>query len=57
MTNEQYLFDWRDLGTSATKVALYRPDGTLVLEASAEVCEILKLAVERRVGLESVEQA
>jgi xylulokinase len=26
-----------DLGTSATKAALYRPDGTLVAEASAEV--------------------
>jgi xylulokinase len=26
-----------DLGTSATKAALYRPDGTLIAEASAEV--------------------
>jgi len=26
-----------DLGTSATKAAFYQPDGTLVVEANAEV--------------------
>ena len=34
--NDKYLIGV-DLGTSATKAALYRPDGTLVAEASAEV--------------------
>jgi len=34
--NDTYLIGV-DLGTSATKAALYRPDGTLVVEASAEV--------------------
>ena len=34
--NAKYLIGV-DLGTSATKAALYRPDGTLVAEASAEV--------------------
>ena len=36
MMRTQYLIGV-DLGTSATKAALYRPDGTLVTEASAEV--------------------
>jgi len=34
--NDKYLIGV-DLGTSATKAALYRPEGTLVAEASAEV--------------------
>ncbi len=34
--NEKYLIGV-DLGTSATKAALYRPDGTLLAEASVEV--------------------
>ncbi|NJN96522.1 MAG: xylulose kinase [Anaerolineales bacterium] len=34
--NEKYLIGV-DLGTSATKAALYRPDGTLIAESSAEV--------------------
>src|SRR5579859_7188120 len=34
--NKKYLIGV-DLGTSATKAALYTPDGTLVAEASADV--------------------
>ena len=34
--DEKYLIGV-DLGTSATKAALYRPDGTLLAEASVEV--------------------